>query len=63
MRALAQRGRLEAEMEAELASHLDNLTADLIRAGFSPAEAARRGKRTPARSASEIEIHPRRAHL
>lgn len=44
MRAMAQRGRLEAEMEAELASHLDNLTADLIRAGFSSAEAARRAR-------------------
>ena len=44
LRAMMQRGRLEAEMEAELASHLDNLTADLIRAGFSPAEAGRRAR-------------------
>jgi len=35
-RAVAGRGRLEAEMEAELASHLENLAADLIRAGQSP---------------------------
>ncbi|HEX4321342.1 MAG TPA: ABC transporter permease [Acidobacteriaceae bacterium] len=41
---MAQRNRLEAEMEAELASHLDNLTADLVRAGFSPAEAGRRAR-------------------
>jgi len=41
-RATTQRQRLEAEMEAELASHLENLTADLVRAGFSPKEARRR---------------------
>jgi len=44
MRAVARRNRLEAEMEAELAHHLDNLTADLIRAGHSPDEAARRAR-------------------
>ena len=31
-------------MEAELAGHLECLTADLIRAGQSPAEAARRAR-------------------
>ena len=44
VRAVAQRNRLEAEMEAELAGHLECLTADLIRAGHSPAEAARRAR-------------------
>jgi hypothetical protein len=34
-----QRNRLEAEMEAELACHLENLTADLIRAGSSSSPA------------------------
>ena len=43
-RAMMQRDRLEAEMEAELADHLENLTADLVRAGFSPAEARRRAR-------------------
>jgi predicted permease len=31
-------------MDAELACHLENLTADLVRAGHSPAEAARRAR-------------------
>lgn len=44
MRAVAGRKRLEAEMDAELASHLEQLTADLIRAGHSSAEAARRAR-------------------
>jgi predicted permease len=44
MRAIVQRDRLEAEMQAELAHHLENLTADLVRAGHSPAEAARRAR-------------------
>jgi predicted permease len=44
MRAVVQRARLEAEMEAELADHLERLTADLIRAGHAPAEAARRAR-------------------
>jgi predicted permease len=39
-----RRDRLEAEMEVELAGHLECLTADLIRAGHSPAEAARRAR-------------------
>jgi len=43
-RAVAQRDRLESEMEAELTHHLDNLTADLIRAGHSPGDAARRAR-------------------
>ena len=43
-RAVVQRNRLEAEMEAELADHLDNLTADLLRAGYSQAEAKRRAR-------------------
>jgi len=41
-RATAQRQLLEDEMEIELASHLENLTSDLMRAGFSPKEARRR---------------------
>lgn len=44
LRSITHRSRLEAEMEAELASHLDHLTADLVRAGISPAEAARRAR-------------------
>ena len=44
LRAVARRSRLEAEMEAELACHLENLTEDLIRAGHAPAEAARRAR-------------------
>ena len=43
-RAVSQRNRLEAEMEAELASHLESLTADLVRSGYSPAAAARRAR-------------------
>jgi len=43
-RAVVQRDQLEAEMEAELADHLEHLTADLIRAGHSPVEAARRAR-------------------
>jgi predicted permease len=44
LRAAVGRKRLEAEMDAELACHLENLTADLVRAGHSPAEAARRAR-------------------
>ena len=44
LRAIAHRSRLEAEMEAELASHLENLTEDLIRSGLSPDEARRRAR-------------------
>jgi predicted permease len=44
VRALVQRDRLEAEMNLELASHLEALTADLVRAGHSPEDAARRAR-------------------
>jgi len=44
LRSVVRRNRLEAEMEAELAFHLEQLTADLIRAGHAPAEAARRAR-------------------
>ncbi|MFZ0746521.1 MAG: ABC transporter permease [Terracidiphilus sp.] len=44
LRAALHRDRLEAEMEAELAAHLENLTSDLIRAGRTPAEAAREAR-------------------
>jgi len=44
LRAFTHRGRLEREMDAELEHHLDALTADLIRAGQSPQEAARRAR-------------------
>jgi predicted permease len=44
LRASFKRSRLEAEMEAELAAHVDLLTADLIRSGHSPAEAARQAR-------------------
>jgi len=43
-RAVTQRHRLETEMEAELSNHLADLTADLVRAGFSKTEAARRAR-------------------
>jgi predicted permease len=44
LRAVVRRNRLEVEMEAELACHLENLTADLVRAGIAPQEAARRAR-------------------
>jgi predicted permease len=44
LRAMSGRARLEAEMEAELALHLECLEADLVRAGYSRAEAARRAR-------------------
>lgn len=44
LRAIARRNSLEQEMEAELAHHLESFTADLIRAGQSPAEAARNAR-------------------
>src|SRR5580698_3748234 len=44
MRGVVRRERLEAEIEAELASHLEALTADLVRAGHSPEDAARRAR-------------------
>ena len=43
-RAMTHRGRLESDMEAELENHLEELTSDLIRAGHSPQEAARRAR-------------------
>lgn len=44
VRAVVEREQVEAEMETELANHLENLTADLVRAGHSPDEAARRAR-------------------
>jgi len=44
MRALVHRGELEREMDSELEFHVEALTADLIRAGQSPAEAARKAR-------------------
>ena len=44
LRAASRRSRLEAEMDAELADHLEHLTADLIQAGFGPNEARRRAR-------------------
>src|ERR1700728_1207212 len=44
LRAVTQRDRLEAEMEAELAEHLESLIADLVRAGHSPPDARRRAR-------------------
>jgi len=46
LRSVLQRDRLEEEMEAELAHHLEQLTADLVRAGHAPEEAARRARMT-----------------
>jgi predicted permease len=43
-RAVTRRGRLEAEMQIELASHLEALTADLVSDGHAPEEAARRAR-------------------
>lgn len=40
-RAMTHRSKLESDMEAELANHIELLTADLIRAGQTPAEARR----------------------
>ena len=44
LRAVSRRRRLESEMEAELLLHLESLEADLVRAGYSRAEAARRAR-------------------
>jgi predicted permease len=44
LRSMGSRRRLEAEMEAELSHHLEQLTAELVRAGYSPAEAGRRAR-------------------
>jgi predicted permease len=43
-RALLNRSQVEADMEAELADHFDRLMTDLIRAGHSRQEAARRAR-------------------
>ena len=53
LRAVFHRSRLEADMESELADHLEALTADLIRSGHSPAEAGRRAR---------IELGPALVH-
>ncbi len=44
LRSVFNRSRLEAEMEAELAAHVELLTADLIRSGHSPADASRQAR-------------------
>jgi predicted permease len=44
MRAMMHRRHLEEEMEEELACHLENLTEDMMRSGFSPEEARRRAR-------------------
>ncbi len=44
LRAATCRSRLESEMEAELAFHLEKYTADLIRSGLPAEEAARRAR-------------------
>src|ERR1700739_306289 len=52
-RAALCRAQLEFDMEAELRNHLESLTEDLIRAGYSPTEAARR---------AQIELGPALTH-
>jgi predicted permease len=42
--AVFRRGQLEERMDYELACHLELLTHDLVRSGFSPEEAARRAR-------------------
>ena len=44
LHAAFHRGELESDMEAEVHHHLESLTEDLIRAGHSPTEAARRAR-------------------
>ena len=44
MRAMSQRGRLEADMEAELAEHVTQRTVDLMRAGMTREEAMRQAR-------------------
>lgn len=44
IRAVSRRARLEGEMDLELAAHVANMTAGLIRDGYSPEEAARRAR-------------------
>jgi predicted permease len=43
-RAVTQRRRVEREMDAELEFHIEAVTADLMRAGHSPAEARRKAR-------------------
>jgi predicted permease len=43
-RAMLHRSRLESDMHAELENHFQALTEDLMRAGHSPKEAARRAR-------------------
>jgi predicted permease len=43
-RSALHRRRLEAEMDAELAAHLEHRSADLVRSGLSPVEAARQAR-------------------
>jgi len=44
LRALTHRSQLEADMQEELQNHLEARTADLVRAGYAPEEAARRAR-------------------
>ena len=44
MKVITRRGRLEAEMEAELAEHLAHRTEDLMRTGMTREEAARQAR-------------------
>ena len=44
LRSVVRRRRLEDEMELELAEHMECLTADLMRAGFSEKQAKRRAR-------------------
>jgi hypothetical protein len=44
LRAASRRDRLEDEMQAELANHVEFMTKDLVRSGLPPAEAARRAR-------------------
>lgn len=53
LRAVVNRDQLESNMEAELRDHLERRTEDLIRAGHSRAEAARRAR---------IELGPALVH-
>src|SRR5579862_6376033 len=44
LRAALRRGRLESDMDAELAHYLQCMTADLVGSGVAPDEAARRAR-------------------
>ena len=44
LRAAVSRSRLEREMDAELAFHLEKYTEDLVRSGLPPEEAGRRAR-------------------